>query len=78
MLALCREACQLVDLREHAGNHPCLGAVDLVPIHPLTDDTALADCATLARGTEVQRVVQDLENNILMSLQFKGIANNYC
>ena len=48
VLALCREACQLVDLREHRGNHPCLGAVDLVPFHPLTTDASLQECSKLA------------------------------
>ena len=50
VLALCREACRLVDLREHCGNHPCLGAVDLVPVHPLTDDATLRECAYVALG----------------------------
>ncbi|XP_043245688.1 glutamate formimidoyltransferase-like [Amphibalanus amphitrite] len=50
VLSLCREACELVDLRHHAGNHPCLGAVDLVPFHPLSEDVTLEDCARLARA----------------------------
>ncbi|XP_043210724.1 glutamate formimidoyltransferase-like [Amphibalanus amphitrite] len=50
VLSLCREACELVDLRHHAGNHPCLGVVDLVPFHPLSEDVTLEDCARLARA----------------------------
>ncbi len=33
--ALCREALALVDMREHHGAHPRLGAVDVIPFIPL-------------------------------------------
>lgn len=37
-----------IDLRQHAGEHPRLGAVDVVPFVPLEGAT-MADCVTLAR-----------------------------
>ena len=36
-----------VDMRHHQGGHPRLGAVDLIPVHPISDMTTLADCDTV-------------------------------
>jgi glutamate formiminotransferase len=38
-----------VDLRTHRGEHPRLGAVDVVPFIPIAEAT-MADCVTLARA----------------------------
>jgi len=35
--ALCREAFARIDMRQHRGSHPRLGAVDVVPFIPLRD-----------------------------------------
>ncbi|XP_061697311.1 formiminotransferase N-terminal subdomain-containing protein isoform X2 [Syngnathoides biaculeatus] len=59
VLSACVKACELFDMRTHSGVHPCLGAVDLVPIYPLGEDVGIEDCAqescAIARGL-TQRV----------------------
>ncbi len=56
VLALFEAAVATIDLRTHAGVHPRLGAVDVVPFVPL-DGASMADCVALARatGAEVAR-----------------------
>jgi glutamate formiminotransferase / 5-formyltetrahydrofolate cyclo-ligase len=44
---LVAEAIPLIDLNEHQGEHPRIGAVDVVPIVPL-GDTSMDDCIELA------------------------------
>lgn len=53
-LALFESAVAAIDLREHTGEHPRLGAVDVVPFVPIEGAT-MADCVALARevATEV-------------------------
>ena len=52
-------AAQLIDMDAHQGQHPCIGAADVVPFVPL-EEVTLEDCAELARnlgqrvGTELQ------------------------
>lgn len=53
------EAVASLDLREHEGVHPRLGAADVVPFVPLEGAT-LADCAELARRL-AQRLAAELE-----------------
>ena len=38
----------LIDMRGHTGGHPRLGSVDLIPLHPITEDTSIRDCNNLA------------------------------
>jgi glutamate formiminotransferase / 5-formyltetrahydrofolate cyclo-ligase len=47
-LALFEEAVAAIDLRTHRGEHPRLGAVDVVPFVPI-DGITMAECVTLAR-----------------------------
>ncbi len=47
-LALFAEALGAIDLRQHQGEHPRLGAVDVVPFVPIEGAT-MADCVALAR-----------------------------
>jgi glutamate formiminotransferase len=47
-LALFDVALETIDLRRHRGEHPRLGAVDVVPFVPIQDVT-MADCVALAR-----------------------------
>jgi glutamate formiminotransferase len=56
VLALFACAIERIDLRQHAGGHPRIGAVDVVPFVPLTGAT-MADCVALAErvGAEVAR-----------------------
>ncbi len=50
VLALFDAALPLIDLREHHGAHPRMGAVDVVPFVPI-DGVTMAACAELARQT---------------------------
>ncbi len=54
VLALFANAVESIDLRTHQGEHPRLGAVDVVPFIPIEGAT-MADCVALARevGAEV-------------------------
>lgn len=47
-LALVRRAVELIDLRTHQGEHPRIGAVDVIPFVPL-GQTTMEDCRVLAR-----------------------------
>lgn len=49
LLALFAVAVEQIDLRKHSGEHPRLGAVDVVPFIPIEGAT-MADCVALARG----------------------------
>ncbi|XP_019724650.1 formiminotransferase N-terminal subdomain-containing protein isoform X2 [Hippocampus comes] len=53
VLSACEKACELFDMRDHSGVHPCLGAVDLVPIYPLGEDVGPDDCARESRAVAV-------------------------
>ena len=46
--ALTARAVELIDMRQHTGSHPRMGAVDVVPFVPLGDAT-LDECVELAR-----------------------------
>jgi glutamate formiminotransferase len=48
VLALFAEATSRIDLRMHRGEHPRLGAVDVVPFVPI-EGVTMADCVALAR-----------------------------
>jgi len=47
-LALFAAAVEHIDLRRHTGEHPRLGAVDVVPFVPI-EGVTMADCVALAR-----------------------------
>lgn len=44
-----RKAAELIDMRTHRGEHPRMGATDVIPFVPISG-IDLAECATLARG----------------------------
>jgi glutamate formiminotransferase len=48
VLTLTEHAVRLIDLRTHRGEHPRLGAVDVVPFIPLASST-MTECVALAR-----------------------------
>jgi glutamate formiminotransferase / 5-formyltetrahydrofolate cyclo-ligase len=50
VLELFGVAVRAIDLRSHAGEHPRLGAVDVVPFVPI-EGVTMADCVALARET---------------------------
>jgi glutamate formiminotransferase/formiminotetrahydrofolate cyclodeaminase len=45
-----KRASELIDLNHHTGQHPRMGATDVVPFVPV-EGVTLDDCAELARGT---------------------------
>ncbi|XP_053134526.1 formiminotransferase N-terminal subdomain-containing protein isoform X2 [Hemicordylus capensis] len=49
VISACTEAFQSIDMAAHVGIHPCLGAVDLVPIYPLSN-VGVQECGTVARN----------------------------
>jgi glutamate formiminotransferase len=53
ILALVERAIAEIDLRTHEGDHPRLGAVDVVPFVPIEGAT-MADCVALARRVGMQ------------------------
>ncbi|XP_028249621.1 formiminotransferase N-terminal subdomain-containing protein isoform X2 [Parambassis ranga] len=50
VLSACEKACGLIDMHTHVGVHPCMGAVDLIPIYPLGEEVGAEDCAKEARA----------------------------
>src|SRR5262249_8854198 len=59
VLALCERAYSDIDLRTHSGEHPRMGAVDVVPFVPI-DGVTMDECVALAKrvGAEVARRFQ--------------------
>lgn len=49
-LRMYEEAFQRIDLRNHQGEHPRVGAVDVIPFVPLRQ-TSMADCVAIAEKT---------------------------
>ncbi|MDR3092091.1 MAG: glutamate formimidoyltransferase [Clostridiales bacterium] len=56
---LCRRAAELIDLRKHTGEHPRMGACDVIPFVPLSG-AAMEDCADIARSVG-QRIWEELK-----------------
>src|SRR6185295_2187030 len=50
VLALFEATVPLIDLRTHTGEHPRLGAVDVVPFVPI-EDVTMTECIALAKDT---------------------------
>ncbi|KAI5944665.1 Formiminotransferase N-terminal subdomain-containing protein [Manis javanica] len=48
VLAACSEAFESIDMEDHEGIHPCLGAVDLIPIYPRSR-VGMEECGAVAR-----------------------------
>ena len=53
-----RCAAELIDMRQHQGEHPRIGATDVLPLIPLKHIT-LTECAELARGL-AERIYKEL------------------
>ncbi|MFV2064826.1 MAG: glutamate formimidoyltransferase [Chloroflexota bacterium] len=53
MESLVEVSIERIDLRRHRGQHPRIGAVDVVPFVPL-GDTSMAECVALARAFAAQ------------------------
>jgi glutamate formiminotransferase / 5-formyltetrahydrofolate cyclo-ligase len=53
VIALFAEATKQIDLRSHTGEHPRLGAVDVVPFIPI-DGVTMSDCVALAKDVAAE------------------------
>ena len=53
VLELFRRSIQAIDLRRHQGEHPRLGAVDVVPFIPI-EDTTMEACVALAQSVAAE------------------------
>ena len=53
-----KRASELIDMRTHQGEHPRIGATDVLPLIPLKNIT-LVECAELARGL-AERIYKEL------------------
>ncbi len=58
VLALAKKASELIDLNVHRGEHPRMGAVDVIPFIPVRGVT-MADCVDLSRRVG-ERIAEDL------------------
>ena len=71
VIGACKEAFALIDMQDHEGGHPRLGSVDLIPIHPITEETSLQDCGVVA--TNISRKLAEVVNG--SSFFFFGTAD---
>lgn len=53
MLALVEAALARIDMRQHSGEHPRIGALDVLPFVPL-DGATMADCVALAQDVAAE------------------------
>jgi len=68
----CVAAFQQIDLGQHTDpGHPRLGAVDLIPIHPVSASVSLTTCGVVARNIG-ERLVKDVDGS---SVFFFGHAD---
>jgi glutamate formiminotransferase len=67
-VALTRQAVATIDMNQHRGEHPRLGAVDVIPFVPI-GSTTMEDCVGLAR-----RVGQELWNALRLPVYFYAAA----
>ncbi|XP_066497367.1 formiminotransferase N-terminal subdomain-containing protein isoform X2 [Hoplias malabaricus] len=65
VLSACERAFSLIDMKEHKGVHPCMGAVDLVPLYPLGEEVDLKDC-----GKKAQALAAALTERVLGTSAF--------
>lgn len=67
-VALASRAVELIDMRAHSGEHPRLGAVDVIPFVPIAG-TTMADCVALAR-----RVGEEIWTRLRVPVYFYAAA----
>ena len=71
VLAAAQQAYASIDLNHHHGGHPRLGAVDLIPIHPITPDISVQECSSIATN-----IAQQLNSKVKeSSFFFYGAAD---
>ncbi|XP_045151909.1 formiminotransferase N-terminal subdomain-containing protein isoform X3 [Echinops telfairi] len=62
VLAACGEAFRSINMGAQDGIHPCLGAVDLIPIYPLSG-IGVEECGSVARKA-FQSISMDVQEGI--------------
>ncbi|MCX6343918.1 MAG: glutamate formimidoyltransferase [Armatimonadetes bacterium] len=75
MLAGARAAVELIDLNEHTGGHPRIGAVDVIPIVPV-DGVSMDEAVALSR-----EIGSDIANELRVPVYFyenSAIKPEYC
>lgn len=55
----CKKASELIDLRTHRGEHPRIGATDVIPFVPISDIT-MVECVELAKRL-AERIASELK-----------------
>ncbi|KAM4731400.1 formiminotransferase N-terminal subdomain-containing protein isoform 2-T6 [Anableps anableps] len=74
VLSACQKACALIDMRSHTGVHPCMGAVDLVPIYPLGEEVGVEECVQQALGVGASPYVMNC--NVTIDTQAIAIGHS--
>ncbi|KAB1279013.1 Formiminotransferase N-terminal subdomain-containing protein [Camelus dromedarius] len=75
ILAACVEAFRSIDMEVQEGIHPCLGAVDLIPIYPLSG-VRVEECGAVARMHVLVVLMCDYFLDRELSATLTGLAEN--
>ncbi|XP_039351207.1 formiminotransferase N-terminal subdomain-containing protein isoform X6 [Mauremys reevesii] len=73
VIAACTEAFRSIDMAIQEGIHPCLGAVDLVPIYPLLD-VGVEECGKVAQSVGASPYVMNC--NVTIDTQDVAIGKD--
>ncbi|XP_044888922.1 formiminotransferase N-terminal subdomain-containing protein isoform X2 [Mauremys mutica] len=73
VIAACTEAFRSIDMAIQEGIHPCLGAVDLVPIYPLLD-VGVEECGNVAQSVGASPYVMNC--NVTIDTQDLAIGKD--
>lgn len=65
-LAVSAKAIELIDLNKHKGQHPRMGAVDVVPFIPISEVT-IEECVQLAKNFANVNALSDLQTAIFLA-----------
>ena len=57
---LCKKASELIDMNKHQGQHPRMGATDVIPFVPQTKDVTLEECIELSKRV-AERIWNELQ-----------------
>jgi glutamate formiminotransferase len=58
--ALTKKAAELIDMNKHEGQHPCMGATDVMPFIPQSRDVTLEECIELSKRV-AKRIWEELQ-----------------
>lgn len=72
-VALAKKAVQLIDLRKHQGEHPRMGAVDVIPFIPIKE-MDMAECAELSKSV-ARRVWEEAGIPVFLYEESASAAN---